>query len=145
MIRSAVEAPMADPPIHDPYVLSPLLHDLEGWVVVMVGWLRLGIELFGAAVVAVGLVMAVIGVIRELSTRRGASFHHVRLGMARYLALALEFQLAADILATAIAPSWDQIGKLGAVAVIRTGLNLFLMHEVKAVRAEEREDGARPP
>ena len=38
-------------------------------------------------------------------------------------ALAFEFKLAADILSTAIAPSWDQIGKLGAIVVIRTGLN----------------------
>lgn len=131
---------MADPAIHDPYVLSPLLHETEGWVVVGVGWLRLGVEVVGAAVVAVGLVMALIGVVRVLVTHKDESFHHVRLDMARYLALALEFQLAADILATAIAPTWDQIGKLGAVAVIRTGLNLFLMHEVKAVRAEEQED-----
>jgi len=45
--------------------------------------------------------------------------------------LALEFQLAADILATTVAPSWAQIGKLGAIAVIRTGLNYFLAREIK--------------
>jgi uncharacterized membrane protein len=49
--------------------------------------------------------------------------------------LALEFQLGADILSTAIAPSWDEIGKLGAIAVIRTGLNYFLSIEMR----EERE------
>jgi uncharacterized membrane protein len=41
------------------------------------------------------------------------------------LALALEFQLGADILSTAIAPSWDQILKLGAIAVIRTRSTFF--------------------
>ena len=47
------------------------------------------------------------------------------------LRLALEFQLGADILTTAVAPSWDQIGKLGAIAVIRTTLNYFLMRELR--------------
>ncbi len=58
-------------------------------------------------------------------------FTAIRLTLARYLALALEFQLAADILSTAIAPSWEQIGKLGAIAVIRTALNFFLSKEMQ--------------
>jgi uncharacterized membrane protein len=53
------------------------------------------------------------------------------------LALALEFQLGADILSTAIAPSWEQIGKLGAIAVIRTALNFFLSKEMQ----DERKQG----
>jgi uncharacterized membrane protein len=57
-------------------------------------------------------------------------YNGVRLTLARYLALALEFQLGADILSTAIAPTWDQIGKLGAIAVIRTALNFFLGREM---------------
>lgn len=64
-----------------------------------------------------------------------ADFVAERLKLARYLALALEFHLGADILSTAIAPSWDQIGKLAAIAVIRTALNFFLMQELReAVR-----------
>jgi uncharacterized membrane protein len=64
--------------------------------------------------------------------------HHARLILARYLALALEFELGADILGTAVSPSWDQIGKLGAVAVIRTGLNFFLSMEMKEERTVEK-------
>jgi uncharacterized membrane protein len=66
----------------------------------------------------------------------------IRLVLARYLALALEFQLGVDILSTAIAPSWQQIGKLGAIAVIRTGLNYFLSREMESerqVRQAERQ------
>lgn len=55
----------------------------------------------------------------------------IRLTLARYLALALEFQLGADIISTAVAPTWEEIGKLGAIAVIRTGLNFFLSQELK--------------
>jgi uncharacterized membrane protein len=48
--------------------------------------------------------------------------------------MALEFQLRADILPTAVAPSWNEIGKLGAVAVIRTGLNHILSREMEEER-----------
>ncbi|WP_229458140.1 DUF1622 domain-containing protein [Massilia glaciei] len=75
------------------------------------------------------------------------SFVTVRLRLARYLGLALELQLAADILSTAIAPSWEQIGKLAVIALIRTGLNYFLMletrHEEDQIDAEKRK--ASPP
>ena len=61
-----------------------------------------------------------------------------RRGFAHYLALALEFQLAADILSTAVAPSWDRIGKLAAIAVIRTVLNYFLTREMAQERSHAR-------
>jgi len=76
------------------------------------------------------------GALYSRSIDGGKSFGAVRLTLARYLSLALEFQLAADILSTAIAPSWDQIGKLGAIAVIRTGLNFFLAREMANEAAE---------
>jgi uncharacterized membrane protein len=56
------------------------------------------------------------------------------------LALALEFQLGADILSTAIAPSWEQIGKLGAIAVIRTALNFFLSKEMAQERKQSGDE-----
>ena len=55
----------------------------------------------------------------------------MRQQFARYLLVALELQLAADIIGTAIAPSWEQLGKLAAIAVIRTFLNYFLVEETQ--------------
>jgi uncharacterized membrane protein len=46
------------------------------------------------------------------------------------LTVSLELLLAADILATAIAPTWDDIGKLAAIATLRTALNYFLAREL---------------
>ncbi|MEA2470323.1 MAG: hypothetical protein QOE38_1322, partial [Thermoleophilaceae bacterium] len=61
----------------------------------------------------------------------------VRLLLGRYLALGLEFELGADIIATAVRPSWDEIGKLAAIAGIRTALNYFLAKDLdRASRAE---------
>jgi len=53
------------------------------------------------------------------------------LGFGVWLLLGLEFELAADIIRTAIAPTWVDIGQLGAIAVIRTFLNYFLEKDME--------------
>ncbi len=114
---------------------------IEETIIWIVQWLKLGIETIGAALVAVGVLVAIAHLLMQFAARQTAEFTAIRLVLARYLALALEFQLGADILSTAIAPSWQQIGKLGAIAVIRTGLNFFLSKEMESerrVRAAER-------
>ena len=78
--------------------------------------------------------ISVFEFVRALVPPQMESYNRIRLTLARYLALALEFQLGADILSTAVAPSWDQIGKLGAIAVIRTALNYFLTREMQQER-----------
>lgn len=107
---------------------------VEPTIVNLVSWLKLFIELTGAAIIAIGVVLAIIQFFRTLSAGNSDGYTKIRLLLARYLALALEFQLGADILSTAIAPSWDQIGKLGAIAVIRTALNYFLSREMEQER-----------
>ena len=111
---------------------------VEHGIVWIVQWLKLGIEMIGALIIAVGVVVAVAQLVRQFASSGPADFTAIRLTLARYLALALEFQLAADILATAVAPSWEQIGKLGAIAVIRTGLNFFLAMEMRDERRIEK-------
>lgn len=54
----------------------------------------------------------------------------VRLRLGRWLAVALELELGADILRTAVAPTWNEIGQLGAIVVLRTALNYFLQLEI---------------
>ena len=109
---------------------------VEGSIINAVQWLRLIVETTGALIIALGIVIAGYQFIRTLVPPQLESFNRVRLTLARFLALALEFQLGADILSTAIAPSWDQIGKLGAIAVIRTALNYFLMREMREEKTE---------
>jgi uncharacterized membrane protein len=57
---------------------------------------------------------------------------------SQWLIAGLTIQLAADILETSIAPSWGEIGKLGAIAVIRTFLNYFLDNDVNEIRQRDR-------
>jgi len=118
------------------------MQPVENVVNNVVQWLRLGIETVGVSIIAMGVLVAVFGFVRALLAQQTDGFNPVRLQLARYLALGLEFQLGADILSTAIAPSWDEIGKLAAIAVIRTGLNYFLMQEMRHERASlENEPG----
>jgi uncharacterized membrane protein len=108
-------------------------------------WVRLGIEVLGAVLIVAGVVVAVTFIIRA---HRGDSQHegqqgvrYLRLVLSQYLAVALEFLLAADILATLMEPSWTDIGELAVIAAIRTGLNYFLEREMR----EMEEQGERPP
>lgn len=60
----------------------------------------------------------------------------IRLDLGRTLVLALEFLIGADILRTAVAPSWSSIGQLGAIVLLRTLLNYFLELEIKGIAGE---------
>ncbi len=125
------------------FIASPQDGVVETSVINAVQWLRLAVELTGALVIGLGIVTAAYQFVRTYRQSRGQNYNDIRLTLARYLALALEFQLGADILSTAIAPSWDQIGKLGAIAVIRTGLNYFLMREMKEAGEVPEEKGRK--
>ncbi|WNG89657.1 DUF1622 domain-containing protein [Mycobacterium sp. ITM-2016-00317] len=112
---------------------------LRGMVDLMV---RL-IEACGAVVIMIGAVVAIVKFVAALARRDLDQFSAVRLTMARFLVLGLEFQLAADVLRTAISPSFEEIGKLAAIAAIRTALNYFLNREI-AQEKRELELLARP-
>jgi uncharacterized membrane protein len=94
-----------------------------------VSGLRLGLEIVGAAWITIGAFYALRELVVAHVSCRTTSFTSIRLEFSRYLSLALEFQLASDILSTAIAPTWDEIGKLAATATI-TALNYFLSREM---------------
>ena len=122
-------------------VSSPRAGAIEGNIINAVQWLRLIVETTGAVIISLGVVMAAYQFLRALVPPQLESYNQIRLTLARYLALALEFQLGADILSTAIAPTWEQIGKLGAIAVIRTTLNFFLTREMREERQTTHVEG----
>lgn len=116
------------------FISPPNEGAVENTIVNLVQWLRLTIETTGAVLIGIGVVIAVYEFIRTIIPPQLEGYNHIRLTLSRYLALALEFQLGADILSTAVAPSWDQLGKLAAIAVIRTALNFFLTREMERER-----------
>ncbi|RCW70310.1 putative membrane protein [Pseudorhodoferax soli] len=115
-----------------------MFEHLEHLVRLSVEWLRLLVEGLGAVAILLGLLATVQVLWRSRQDGPQGGFGKARVTFARYLTFALELQLAADVLSTAVSPNWDQIGKLAAIAVIRTALNHFLRLEMR-----EEEQGGR--
>ncbi len=111
---------------------------------------------YTASVVATGLEFVVVllilvgGVatlVRLAATAGGgrlnaAALRMIWLHFAAWILMALEFALGADILRTITAPSWDDIGKLAAIAAVRTGLSVFLSRDLDAMKSEAKADQA---
>jgi uncharacterized membrane protein len=103
-----------------------------------------GLLIEGAAVLIVtfGSIDAFVRLLRVVFTP-GAT-HGARKAVWRrfgmWLLLGLEFELAADIIGSVLSPTWQEVGKLGAIAVIRTFLNYFLEKDLESteVTTEER-------
>ena len=109
-----------------------MLASLEHAVATVAAWLQVGFEAASIAMVAVGGIAFVL----EWVKRNPDASGDARRVLARFLIMALELQLAADIIATATDPSLQELGKLAATALIRTFLNYFLMVEMRAERQE---------
>ena len=101
------------------------------------------IHAMALVIVIVGTIEAFIRSLRSLfsPSASGRPFRDAYLRYARCLVGALTFQLAADIIESAMAPTWDEIGRLGAIALIRTFLNFFLERDLAEL--EQREAAAR--
>ncbi len=104
------------------------------------------VEAIAITTIALGSLEAVVGMVRIALTRlvTGVERRTVWLNFARWLVAALTFQLAADIVGTTSAPTWQEIGRLAAVAAIRTFLSYFLDREVDHNR-ELQHQTAKPP
>lgn len=95
-------------------------------------------EIIAALIIGVALLQFLYGYGKTLLVLQQHYTHSkLRVKFGSSLTLALELLLAADILITAIAPSWEDIGKLASIAAIRTALNYFLEKELAAI--EDRE------
>ena len=57
----------------------------------------------------------------------------IRIRLGSYLVLGLEFFIAGDIVKTIITPTWDSLGMLGAIVIIRTILSYFLTKDIKKI------------
>jgi uncharacterized membrane protein len=106
-------------------------------------WLAVATEAISVAIIAFavgrGAIDIAAGCLRRSQTRWAApGADEPRLRLARSLALALEFLLAADIMRTAVAPTWREIGQLAAIAALRTALNIFIQREIDAASARAK-------
>jgi uncharacterized membrane protein len=107
-------------------------------------YLALVLEALALLVIAIGAVEAAIGIVRAMARPMiDAAKRGVWLAFAHWLVAGLTFQLAADIVHTTVAPSWDDIGRVAAIAAIRTFLTFFLDRDIEAEYRRSGEGHAR--
>ena len=110
----------------------------------IIEYVAIAVEVMAILVVVFGSVEAFVRVLRLAF--RSASEQDRRetyLDYLRWLVGGLTFQLAADIIHTAIAPTWEDLGKVGAIAVIRTFLSYFVGRDVREVTEAAEKAGNR--
>ncbi len=99
-------------------------------------YLAQGSEACAAILIGLAVLQATLRAIGVFLGRRSADAKEaLRLHLGQWLALGLEFELAADVLRTTITPTWNEIGQLAAIIVLRTVLNFFLQREIDKAAA----------
>ena len=95
--------------------------------------IALAIEAVAVLVIAFGATEATVRLLARVFPRVAVVGHRkdIWIRFAMWLILGLEFELAADVVRTVIAPSWAELGRLGAIAAIRTFLNYFLEKDLE--------------
>jgi uncharacterized membrane protein len=116
---------------------------VEQWLQQIGLFLALAIELVAALIIAAAIARAVYCSALAFFTDR-TSPEEVRLSLGRWLALSLEFLVAADILRTAVAPSWEELGRLAAIIALRTALNFFLDREIERSAQRTKNEVSGP-
>jgi uncharacterized membrane protein len=93
------------------------------------------VDAFAMAIILFGTVQAALGILTAYPDTHRT--REVWLRYARWLVGGLTFQLAADIIETSITTQWDAVGRLAAIAVIRTFLNYFLERDLAEIRSRQ--------
>jgi len=106
--------------------LEELVHLIIGYAVPLV-------EICGAVVVVAGVVRSALIWIRAHFRLDNRCMSNMRTGLVQSLVTGLEFQLASDVLKTAIAPTWEQILILGALVGLRTVMSFVLERELETL------------
>lgn len=109
---------------------------VEGLIKSLTLYLARFVEVGAALVIGIASLRSLGSYFRNLvqGPANEVPIEEIRLALGRSLTLALEFELGADILKTAVAPSWNDVGLLAAIAVLRTALNYFLERELESAR-----------
>ena len=96
-------------------------------------FVALATEAAAVLIIGFGALQATLGLVKYGldRKRRPGTRKKIWMGLAVWLILGLEFELAADIVRSVISPDWVDIGRLGAVAAIRTFLNYFLEKDLE--------------
>ena len=93
--------------------------------------LKMAADVISMIIILIGIMLTLVSLFRTAFSSGEKDFFKTRFVLSRSLMLALEFLIAADILVSAVAPTWDQLGKLGVIVLIRVVLSFFLSRDIK--------------
>jgi len=112
---------------------------------VFVDYAVIAIDAMAVIIIVAGTIEMFIACLRSVffPSRTGTELRDGYLRYARWLMAGLTLQLANDIIISARAPTWDDIGRLAAIAFIRTFLNFFLERDIRETQAFEPPVAAR--
>ncbi len=113
---------------------------MKEWLIIVTEYAVVAIDAMALVIVVAGTIETFVSSLRlMLGSDTGPERRDLWLRYARWLVAGLTFQLAADIIETSISTGWDAIGRIAAIAVIRTFLNYFLERDLAEVRLRQRE------
>jgi len=111
-------------------------------IVLVVGYMVPVIEILGGLVIVIGVIRTVARLARTSFRLAPAHVAEARLQLAESLIMGLEFQVAAAVLKTALSPTWNDLGQLAALVVLRSVLAFLMEREIKGLHAHaESPDG----
>lgn len=93
------------------------------------------VEACGGLVILLEVVRTVIHYVAAFVRRERANMPALRMRLGQSMVMGLEFQVAADILKTAVSPTWNDILFLSTLIALRTVLNYLLERELKVLDA----------
>jgi len=109
------------------------MNAFEEGVRLVVGYLAPLIEACGALVVVLGAIRTITQHVRRRFSLELDSVTGLRVQLAGSMVLGLEFQVAADILKTAVSPTWDDVLQLAALIGLRAVLSYLLERELQTL------------
>jgi len=98
--------------------------------------INLLLNIVGALIIIWGVMISLVEFLKKEISGKDKHMQlneAIRIRLGGYLVLALEFFIAGDIIKTIITPTWESLGILGAIVVIRTVLSYFLTMDLKKI------------
>ncbi|ADN36799.1 protein of unknown function DUF1622 [Methanolacinia petrolearia DSM 11571] len=106
------------------------------WFEELIHLLVLFFEFVGGLLIIYGGIVATAKILLLEIAKKSYSYNRIRLELTGKIVFGLEFLIAADILATIISPSQEELIMLAVVVIIRTILGYFLEKEAKEFQIE---------
>lgn len=111
--------------------MNEILEEITKALFTIGEFVSLILEIISVICIVTGLFLSLTLAFKIMKETKTPMHNRVRLKFGGWLALALEFQLASDIIKTTVNPTYENLLIVGVVAVIRTFLNYFLNRELR--------------